>query len=423
MGDSDDERDSKNFKAVPIDQKLKIYYSNLFPYAQMYRWLSYSGNAEPAKGDAFSRREFSFTLKDDIYIRYLSYDDAEQWRADMIKKLPHKMDLGAIYRAQPKQKNMLSKEAFKEVEREFIIDIDLTDYESENIISTNCVNPGDDSFKYSFKFMVVAVKVLDLALREDFGFETCAGCSLGGVVSIAGSPTSALREMNNQVRSMVAEYLNVFKGGEKEKSKLSAMSGNLHPALRRASREIEPYFEEMIEEQNWFAADRCDIVLALIPDESIRDTLSERWRGPKKNKPGLEKWEELKKEIGKKGTIKNGAEIINSIMFFMCYPRLDINVSKAMNHLLKAPFVVHPKTERICVPLDPRTIQDFDPATVPTINEILSQLDSNTDKSVKDSEKTDLAHHLKTFERTFLKPLERKVAQEKLRANQEIAAF
>jgi hypothetical protein len=38
-------------------------------------------------------------------------------------------------------------------------------------------------------------------------------------------------------------------GGEKEKSKISAVSGPLHPALRRAAVVIEPLFEEMLEEQ------------------------------------------------------------------------------------------------------------------------------------------------------------------------------
>lgn len=51
----------------------------------------------------------------------------------------------------------------------------------------------------------------------------------------------------------------------------------------------------------------------------------------------------------------------NEILFNYAYPRLDVEVSKHMNHLLKAPFCVHPKTGRLCVPIDPERAEDFDP--------------------------------------------------------------
>lgn len=49
------------------------------------------------------------------------------------------------------------------------------------------------------------------------------------------------------------------------------------------------------------------------------------------------------------------------------YPRLDVNVSNDMKHLLKAPFCVHPKSGKICVPISAKAIDKFDPDNVPTI--------------------------------------------------------
>ena len=50
-----------------------------------------------------------------------------------------------------------------------------------------------------------------------------------------------------------------------------------------------------------------------------------------------------------------------------------MNVSKHRNHLLKAPFCVHPKTGRVCVPINPAEAEDFDPTTVPTVERLMEE--------------------------------------------------
>lgn len=68
---------------------------------------------------------------------------------------------------------------------------------------------------------------------------------------------------------------------------------------------------------------------------------------------------------------------MEDIILQYTYPRLDAEVSKHRNHLLKAPFCVHPKTGRICVPVDPEHIDEFDPERVPTVGQLLKELDES----------------------------------------------
>lgn len=74
---------------------LQQYYARLFPYSHYYRWLSYGGGDKKV----FQNREFSFTLKDDVYIRYQSFQDQAEMTAAIKKRNPYKIDIGAVFTA------------------------------------------------------------------------------------------------------------------------------------------------------------------------------------------------------------------------------------------------------------------------------------------------------------------------------------
>jgi len=95
------------------------------------------------------------------------------------------------------------------------------------------------------------------------------------------------------------------------------------------------------------------------------------------------------------------------------YPRLDANVSTGINHLLKSPWCVHPKTGKICVPINYAQADIFDPQTVPTLTTVINEIgqgqvvkedgDSVTPQS--------LIPYMNTF-KTFLRNIEKKAIEE-----------
>jgi len=58
---------------------------------------------------------------------------------------------------------------------------------------------------------------------------------------------------------------------------------------------------------------------------------------------------------------------VEALVLTYLYPRIDVNVSTGINHLLKSPWCVHPKTGKICVPIDARRPDAFDCTRVPTL--------------------------------------------------------
>jgi DNA primase small subunit len=134
---------------------------------------------------------------------------------------------------------------------------------------------------------------------------------------------------------------------------------------------IEPIFEEkvLISQHLLTDPESSEKILSLLPS-NIAEALSESWA--KKSMPDDKKWKQLKLSLDK---YHKGILLIE-IAFQYSYPRLDVAVSKGLNHLLKSPFCVHPKTGKICVPIDPLKCDEFDPSLVPTVSDIVDDLDA-----------------------------------------------
>ena len=179
--------------------------------------------------------------------------------------------------------------------------------------------------------------------------------------------------------------------------------------------------------------------------DSVGEKLLETWSSPQNKSTPEEKWQELKRHweivFGSKKQAKKVKttsdkerdQIKNwpiEVVFRYTYPRLDINVSKMQNHLLKSPFCVHPKTGRVCVPIQVENVEEFDPFAVPTLDQLMKELDdfeeanSNDDsgRQLKDWQKTSLKEYFEPFQKEFLEPMVRDLRRDaRLKAEEDAA--
>ena len=143
---------------IDFESLLRIYYERLFPFKKMYQWLNYGTEVFPHNNN-FSHREFSFTLADDVYLRFQSFISEAEFQDKVAKLNPYKIDIGAIYNAKPCERKSINGNVFRPLEKELVFDIDMTDYDE---VRKCCQDKK--ICKKCWKFIAVAVKIIDAAL-------------------------------------------------------------------------------------------------------------------------------------------------------------------------------------------------------------------------------------------------------------------
>jgi len=234
----------------------------------------------------------------------------------------------------------------------------------------------------------------------------------------------AARQLSDSHRAAVAEYLSMVAGGVGKARADIKMNGceELHPSIEEAYKicfkifkddplgplqgqdilRKGPHLSNILEHLTVGEQKAISKFVEANPEATSVDIWGQ-----------FEKVAQDREQAAK--TFKQKAELkmfLKDVVLQYTYPRLDINVSKQMNHLLKAPFVVHPKTGRVCVPIDPDSMDAFDPHKVPTIGRLVDELNAGVDVR-----QTSLRPYTHYFEEKFLQPLERDCIAEMTKGN------
>lgn len=395
--------------AALSEDLLRLYYERLFPYHAFVTWLA------PGDPASLQRREFSFTLAGDIYVRYQSMSGKDDLRAALTQRVPHKIDIGAVFNASPALHTAVT--SFLPVAKELVFDVDMTDYDDVR----SCCKQGAICPK-CWPFMTAAMTVVDHALRHDFGFRHLLWVYSGRRGVHCWVCDERAKALSNEARTAVVEYLSVALGGDhgtKAGDRRSNLTFPLHPMLAQSLQLLHPdetaeneytrfsFFEHMLENQRWLEDEESRARFLAFLDDALRPELKFTDQGD-----GLDKWKSFVKAVNKlihrghtsRASIKSLASLktlVPRIVFSHVYPRLDANVSKQLNHLLKAPFCVHPKTSRVCVPIDLGATVEFDPFAVPTLEQLERELNENVSDqpSAKPFERTSLRPYIEYFKK------------------------
>jgi DNA primase small subunit len=345
------------------------------------------------------KREISFILQfneeeSEFCTRYLFYRNANVFRQNLISSVPFRIDIGAEFNLH--LKNREAKIALNAVKREYVIDIDMNDYDG---IRTCC--SGKKLCNSCWKFMEAAYKVLREVLYEIFGFRKILWVFSGrrGMHAWVCDPEAL--NLDSMQRKYITNFLNVALNNDKSDRLVIPESLDKFEKVRLfqiCEKILLPYEKFLFEEQNFLFHEqkgknnfrRILSVLqrhykecGLVYNEEKYLTLMETIQ--LKCSEDVDKSQKLFNLIEHRYTVdinlhnqntKEQLDVVELVRRFkfeilvgLLYPKIDSAVSSHTNHLLKAPFNIHSSSLLLSVPVNP---EDFDINKIPSIKDIIS---------------------------------------------------
>lgn len=373
----------------PSYSDMQFYYKYLYPFKSIFTWLNHS----PKPGRDIINREFAMSFRSGAYKRYNSYNSVQEFKNQIVKANPDRFEIGAVYNKPPQDRDSLLKSDMVPLEKELIFDIDMDDYDT---FRTCC--SGAQVCDKCWKFISLAMKIMETVLVDDFGYEVFFWVFSGRRGAHCWVSDRRARTLNDLQRRNVLDYVNVVKDRSAEKR--IALKRPYHPHLARSLEQLKPFFTEIIlDEQNPWQNDE-HAVQTLLPglhDKNLVQALTAFW----KENPGRtskEKWSDIDVIASKELKITKKQEFAHRLreckedmVIATLYPKLDIEVTKQTIHLLKAPFCVHPATGNVCVPID----EKFTPADAPKLLDLQNEMELNGG----DVTKTALQPYLEAFQK------------------------
>ncbi|AFZ80622.1 DNA primase small subunit, putative [Theileria equi strain WA] len=358
--------------SIVTEANLRFYYKHLCPVKELIRWVSYEDS------NVLCKREISLTYQretssdtNEVYIRWQTYEGVDQFYQTLCERdtVPFKFDIGAIYNRRVSLMQ-LSGGDFRAVERELVFDIDMDDYDE---FRTCCTEKK--ICRKCWRFIRIAVELITKTLQVDFGYKDILWVYSGRRGIHCWVCDKRARELPSDGRIAIIEYLNLITGGDGYVKKVSLFSCEQHPLVQRSFDVCYSNFKDLLVEQNLLSLKHLPTILEYIPEKQqhARKLIQDAINGGSRDSLSLfnQLCDSLSLPNPHEYQSKRDPSVFPyyfiEIVIAFSYPRLDVNVTKDIGHLLKSPFCVHAKTGRICVPVDHEHIDKFYPENVPTV--------------------------------------------------------
>ena len=385
---------------------LKQYYTSHFPFEQIFKWLSVFHS--PSE---MVRREISYIIsspenpEDEFCVRNIGYNNYKNFKKDVTQMVPLRIDIGAFFDGDvASNKNKVKDLIINPIEREFVIDIDMTDYDH---IRTCC--KGKKLCKLCWTFIKAAYKVLEKILNDSFDFKHILWVYSGRRGLHAWVCDKDAKLMSKKVRHSVTEFLNLTINNDKVnylvKKELIDRTEE-YPILLDAYNILVDFKGFLINEQKildvrniWEKS--CDVVTRytdiVIPHEERSRVFLFKDQNRKFNFL-ISEFEKIvvteEKNWPKELRLRKFK--IEFILGYL-YPKIDSHVSAQVNHLLKSPFNIHHATMNVSLPII--NMEEFDIDSCYKVNDLLSEM-------IRDKVNNPFTKSLRFFEK-FVKKLEK----------------
>ncbi|AET37507.1 DNA primase subunit PRI1 Ecym_1265 [Eremothecium cymbalariae DBVPG len=358
----------------PSSSDMQYYYQYLYPFKLIFQWLSHS----PKPQRDIINREFAMAFRSGAYKRYNSFNTIQEFKQQIQRGNPDRFEIGAVYNKPPRDRDSVLKTEMRPIEKELVFDIDMDDYDAFR----TCCSRAQVCDK-CWKFISLAMQVMNTSLREDFGFTEYIWVFSGRRGAHCWISDKRARVLTDIQRRSIIDYMNVIRDRNLER-KLNFIRP-YHPHLSRSLNILKPHFFSFIlREQDPWKDDELAIqsLLPALHDRQLADMLKQYW----KENPGRcseKKWKDIDviasnqmKQTRKQDYTTRLRECKEDFILAVLYPKLDVEVTKQTIHLLKAPFCIHPSTGNVCVPIT----DIFTPSNAPTLFTLQQEMESNGNK-------------------------------------------